>query len=149
MPSIDEYFAAGIKRMLAGREWGAQSDLARFIGVDKAYCNQMLHGKRRIVDKWKEKMAEFFQKDVLEIMQVGKAYLDENTNFPWIVDAMKITNRLARTLFILENMLVWNGYENKDAWTKYRDAFLDYNKGDFPDDEMVRTTQKFVESLIK
>lgn len=149
MPSIDDYFAAGVKRLISGGGWGKQAELARAMGVDKAYCNQMIHGHRRITDKWKEKMSDFFGRDVMDILQMGKAYLDENAKFPWIGEAARIEDKWDRAQFMFEQILRWGGFEHEELVAQYRTALDLYRKGEIGDDDYARSLFNLMEKVMK
>jgi len=84
---LEKYYMLGIRKLLDDGPRGTQKDLSNELGIDKSYCSQLVNGKRRITDEWKERLAAYFQMDPLAIIKMGEA-IDRGVSYwPWIIEA--------------------------------------------------------------
>lgn len=58
-----------INRMIEARGHGTQSELARFLGCDRAMVTFLLNGKRQLRLHWLKKIADFLEVKASDLIQ--------------------------------------------------------------------------------
>lgn len=154
--STRESFRTAVLKLLEKRGRGAQGELAKFLGVTRQQFNDMCHGRRRVPDGTKDKVAEFFGFPVSQILFMGDYYLRSGIFFPYHQEVHHLeihSKERAEKIYRLAGEEVGFGSTQmfkSDALRAWNaPGYIEYIEGEIEDGQLYATALKTAKNILK